>query len=217
MCSIKVGKILFLSLFLSMMVPELIAQKGNQKSNIKKVSRPEKWWAICHVFVAAKAYNITKESLLVTDSISATGLIGKDKQGGQLDAFKHAFWMASLSQEIKWRKVYRLGKAHEKGNYLTFKKGAKRGKKNLPDKRSSDMDLWNNDIGIKIGKENKEVSLEELQQLIIDAIRAGNMRILNKDRNGNFLDCDNQIIPSEQLKGNWENDKCLLPSNEVNY
>jgi len=79
------------------------------------------------------------------------------------------------------------------------------------------MDLWNNDIGIKIGKENKGVNLEELQQLIVDAIVAGHMKIINKDSIGNFLDCKNQIIPLKQLKGKWENEKCLIPSNAINY
>lgn len=196
---------------------KIYAQENIQKSNFKTLSRPEKMWAICHIFIASKAYNITKESLQVTDSIFATKIIGQDKHGGQMDAFKHAYWMASLSQQFKWRKVYRLGKAHEKGNYITFKKGLKKGKEDLPDKRSSDMDLWNNDVGIKIGKENKEASKLSLQQLIIDAVLAGDLRIINKDSNGNFLDSKNQVIPIEQLKGKWENDKCLLPSNEVNY
>lgn len=217
MHSIKVITILLFLLLISMMTPNVFAQNTEQKSSFKILSRPEKWWAICHIFVASKAHDLTKKSLLATDSISVSGIIGLDKQGGQMDAFKHAFWMAALSQEIKWRKVYKLGKAHEKGNYLTFKKGLKRGKENLPDKRSSDMDLWNNDIGIKIGKENKEAKWEKLQQLIIDAILEGDMRILNKNKNGNYLDCNNQIIPLEQLKGKWENSKCLLPSNTMNY
>lgn len=209
------GIIFLLFLIFSMSTPEIYAQKNEQKSNNTKLSKPEKWWAICHIFIASKAYNLTKESLQITDSIFSIGILDKDKQGGQMDAFKHAYWMASLSQEIKWRKVYKLGKAHEKGNYLTFKKGIKLGKENLPDKRSSDMDLWNNDIGIEIGKKNKELSLEELQQLIITAILSGEMRILNKDIKGNFLDCKNQIIPKDELKGKWENEKCLLPSNAI--
>jgi len=204
-------------LLLWLIYPDLCAQDNNQKANLKEISRAEKWWAICHPFVAKKAYMLSKESLLVTDSISSTCIIGKDKSGGQMDAFKHAYWMASLTQKIKWRKVYRLGKAHEKGNYISYKKGIKQGKENLPDKRSSDMDLWNNDMGIKIGRENKDASQEELQNLIIDAIVAGELRTLNKDKKGNFLNCENQIIPLEQLKGKWENEKCLIPSKAINY
>jgi hypothetical protein len=155
--------------------------------------------------------------LHITDSLSSTNRIEKDLQGGQLDAFKHAFWMASLSQKIKWRKAYRLGKAHEKGNYITFKRGVKRGIKSLPDRRSSEMDLWNNNVGIIIGKENKQLNRDQLQELIIAAILRGEMRILNKDKDGNFLDCENQIIPTDSLNGKWDNNKCLVPGNALSY
>ncbi len=169
------------------------------------------------MFIARKSLKITNESLHRTDSLKHAGTLWNDLNGGHLDAFKHAFWMASLAQEIKWRKAYKLGKAHEKGNYQTYKKGIKHGKTNLPDKRSSDMDLWNNDIGIKIGSGNKELSRDKLLQVILNSILAGEMQILNKDKDGNFLDCDNQIIPSDSLAGKWENDKCLKPSNSLNY
>jgi len=46
---------------------------------------------------------------------------------------------------------------------------------------------------------------------------AGELRTLNKDKKGNFLNCENQIIPLEQLKGKWENEKCLIPSKAINY
>lgn len=219
MCSKKVVAILFVFFKISFLTnpATLFSQDTNQKSVRKKASGPEKWWAVCHLFVARKALKITNESLHKTDSLKNAGILGNDLNGGQLDAFKHAFWMASLAQEIKWRKAYKLGKAHEKGNYLSYKKGVKQGKSNLPDKRSSDMDLRNNDIGIKIGNDNKDLSRENLLQLILDSILASEMQILNKDKEGNFLDCDNQIIPQDSLSGTWENDKCLVPSNSLNY
>ena len=46
--------------------------------------------------------------------------IGDDNNGGALDAFKHAFWMARLTQGIGHRASLSLGKAHEKGNYKAF-------------------------------------------------------------------------------------------------
>ena len=47
-------------------------------------------------------------------------------------------------------KAYRLGKAHEKGNYLDYKKHRLE-EGSIPDKISSDMDLCNNLKGIEIG------------------------------------------------------------------
>ena len=39
-----------------------------------------------------------------------------------MDAFRHAYWMARLRQEIGKTAARSLGKAHEKENYQTFKK-----------------------------------------------------------------------------------------------
>lgn len=215
----KVIPILSLSIFffVSISFQEIKAQGNKANSKPVKISRPEKWWAISHIFIAKKALKITKESLLVNDSLLVTKTLGHDKHGGQMDAFKHAFWMASLSQNIKAKKVDKLGKAHEKGNYLSYKKGLKQRKLKLPDKASSDMDLWNNDVGIRIGSENKKINSKHLQQIIIQAIQSGEMRIISKDKNGHFLDCKNQVILPASLKGKWENKKCLIPSNNLDY
>jgi hypothetical protein len=215
----KVVMILSFSILFSGLVKTsgLFAQEMIEKSLHQKISCPEKWWAVGHFMIVGKAFRITQECQHITDSLSATERLGKDLQGGQLDAFKHAYWMASLTQKIKWRKAYRLGKAHEKGNYINFRKGAKQGIKSLPDHRSSEMDLWNNNAGIIIGKENRQLNRDQLQELIIDAILRGEMRVLNKDKEGNFLDCENQPIPRERLIGKWENPKCLVPSNAVSY
>ena len=63
--------------------------------------------------------------------------------------------MARLTQGIGRRAAYSLGKAHEKGNYQTFK-NRQLEDGILPDKPSSEMDLYNNQIGISIGKRFKK-------------------------------------------------------------
>jgi len=35
------------------------------------------------------------------------------------------------------------------------------------------------------------------------------------DKEGSFIDCEGNIIPAESLKGKWENEKCLVSSNEA--
>ena len=134
-----------------------------------------------------------------------------DANGGKVDAFRHAFWMTLLSQKMRWRKAYRLGKAHEKGNYLDYKKhcledGA------FPDKVSSDMDLWNNNIGLQIGATNKGISSDSLKSIVIEHIRNGKMKIIKKNIQGQFLDINENIIESDSLKGKWENQKILINS-----
>jgi hypothetical protein len=214
---IKLSRPVFIFLLVIIILPNSLAQNKDQGLSRHKISCPEKWWAIGHIFIAKKAFRITTEALVVTDSLSQTQLLGNDLQGGMLDAFKHAYWMASLSQHIKWRKAHRLGIAHEKGNYKSYKKGKRKAASNLPDKISSDMELWNNDAGLKIGRENHSASKPELQQIIIDALHKGQMKIIYKDRMGNFLNCQGHIIPIDSLQGKWENNKCLVPSgNSIN-
>lgn len=182
------------------------------KSSFKKLSKPERSWVIWHPFKAKKAYKISLEAEKTKDSIKHTNLIGKDNNGGQLDAFKHSFWMARLTQNIGKRAAFTLGKAHEKGNYQTFlKRRLEDGM--LPDKPSTDMDLYNNNIGISVGKQFKKASKPQLISVLIDSIRQGKMRVLLKDKNGYFLDCDKKRIPLDSLKHKWNTKKCLVRSN----
>ena len=181
-----------------------------------KVSRYEKCWAIKHLFIANKAWKITKYVRLVTDSIAKSGKLDGDADGGQVDAFRHAFWMAMLSQNMRSKKALRLGIAHEKDDYLSYKKRRKE-EGSLPDKISSDMDLFNNNIGIEIGieiKNNKKtISTDSLKQIVIKYILNGKMKVIKKNKKGEFLDADNNVINKETLIGKWENNKVLVNSN----
>lgn len=190
----------------------LFAQSTSACKKFVNLSGPEKCWVLCHPFIAKKAFRISQNTLLITDSISKTITLDGDKTGGQVDAFRHAYWMAALAYSIGWRKALNLGKLHEKANYIDFKKH--RLEEGIhPDKASCDMDLYNNKIGIEIAKANKKVKGIGLQQLVIVSILAGKMKILKKDSLGNFLDEENEIIPADSLKGKWNNGKCLVNSN----
>ena len=182
------------------------------KKSFSKLSKPEKTWVIFHSFKAKKAYLISLEAESLKDSIKNTRVVGSDNNGGHLDAFKHSFWMARLTQSIGNRSAYSLGKAHEKGNYQTFKKG-KLEDGFLPDKPSTDMDLFNNKVGIEIGEKFKSSPKHKLINIVIDSVLNGRMRVLLKDTNGNFLDCDKKRIPLDSLKNKWNTKKCLVPSN----
>jgi len=177
------------------------------------LSSPERWWVVTHPFKAKKAFNISKEVLKTTDSISRLGIVGSDRNGGRLDAFKHAYWLARLSQIIGQKSAIKLGKAHEKGNYQTFKKRQLEDG-HSPDKVSSEMDLFNNDVGVLIVAKNKNLAQKGLINFLISEIKQGNMKIIKKDEFNNFLTCDGVIIPRGSLLGKWENEKCLIDSNK---
>ncbi len=198
--------------WIAILLFQLNVQSQSVVKSFFNLSTPEKCWVIFHPFKAKRAYLITREALRVTDSVIKTGVVGSDLNGGQADAFKHSYWMARLSGEIGTRAALKLGKAHEKGNYRSFKKG-KPEDGSLPDKPSSDMDLFNNEVGTQIALHHMNVSGKAIAGLIIRAIKNGTMKILKKDLKGNFLTCSGKIIRKESFSGKWENDKCLIDSN----
>ena len=182
-----------------------IPTEGNSKT---KINGPELGWAFAHPFIAIKAKRISNRVIYIVDSLEANGIL-KDRSGGQLDAFKHAFWMASLSREIKVKKAYKLGLAHEKYNYRMSKKGKGGG-----DKAASDMDLWNNNIGLDLGYINKNISEDSLIEIVKDYVKNGEMKIIKKDPAGNSLNKQGQLIDKSTLK-TWGNARCLMYSDFI--
>ncbi len=178
----------------------------------KKLSCAEKTWTIFHVFKAKKAYLISKEAQHVADSIAKTPLLDGDKNGGLVDAFKHAYWMARLHQEIGKNAALSLGKAHERGNYQQYKKHALEDGE-TPDEISSKMDLHNNTIGIRFTKKGVPYPKNGLIYRIVNAIYAGELKVIKKNKHKQFLTCKNELITKKELKGKWENNKCLVNSN----
>jgi len=189
----------------------------NSQSNVskfKELSAPKKWWVVFHPFKAKKTLRISKQVIKVADSISKTSTLDGDKSGGQVDAFRHAFWMASLRLEIGKPAARSLGKAHEKENYQYFKDN-KLEDGIIPDKASMDMDLYNNDVGLSLVKKKEEILRKTLVIRVINAIKEGKMKIIKKNNEKEFLTCENSKIEKESLKGKWINNKCLIPSNKL--
>ncbi len=175
-----------------------------------KLSGPEKCWVITHPFIACKAKHITIEARQAGNEMEHDSILDHDADGGQVDAFRHAYWMALLSQKIRWKKAIRLGIAHEKGNQHQYKKGRIEDTQ-LPDSAAGAMDIFNNNIGAAIGCNNKYLPVTELRQLIIAAILKGKMRVIAK-KDGKPVDCNGQIIPKSSGKPPWNIPKCLVPS-----
>ena len=184
------------------------------QSNFKsffKLSPPIKKWVFFHPFKATKSLEISKETNRVSDSIAKTDLLDKDGAGGQVDAFSHAYWRARLAQEMGENAARSLGEAHEKENYLTYKK-QKLEDGVVPDEISTEMDLHNNEEGLKLIAKGSVVSKNGLVYRIVNAIEKGKMKIIKKDEKGNFLTCNGEVIQKEELMGKWKNDKCLISS-----
>lgn len=197
-------------LFLTLILTFQTYSQSNLKSFFK-LSGPKRTWVLFHPFKAKKALQISKETKRVADSIKKSNLLDGDASGGQVDAFRHAYWMARLTQELGKRAARSLGKAHERENYLTYKK-SKLEDGVIPDEISSIMDLHNNEEGLNLISKKSKVSKNGLIYRIVNAITSGKMKIIKKDKNGNFLTCDGKIIKNEELRGKWKNNKCLETS-----
>ena len=183
----------------------------NYRKEFHRLSCPEKRWVIFHPFIAKKTFHLTQQARATAKEMVTDSLLDGDEDGGQVDAFRHAYWMALLSQNICWRKALRLGKAHEKGNYLEFKKHRLE-EGTLPDSASGAMDLFNNKMGIEIGKANKKTSIEELKNKVRDAILAGKMKVIGKNNFRETLDCEGNKIDFSKYVHQWNIPKCLVNS-----
>jgi len=203
-------KKVFLFISLAFLSCQLMGQT-NWK-NFWKQPTPIKKWIVFHPFKASKALKVSERSNRVSDSIALTNLLDKDKSGGQVDAFRHAYWMARLHEKIGKRAALSLGRSYERSNYKTYKRNRLENG-TLPDKVSKSMDLFNNRMGVTYTKKGFNHPENGLIYKIVNSIKKGELKILKKDKAGNYLTCNNQIILPEDLWFKWRNNKCLIPSN----
>lgn len=191
----------------------LLSLKLQAQSNwelFKSQSGALKKWALLHPFKAKKAFIISNEAIKVSDSIATTNLLDKDKAGGQIDAFRHAYWMAILQIEIGKNAAFSLGKSYERANYKSFKKGVLENGI-YSDFTSKKMDLFNNKMGLTFSIKSDTRSKNGLIYKIVNAIKRGDLKVIKKDCLGNYLTCGGTIILKENLK-KWKNNKCLITS-----
>jgi hypothetical protein len=206
-------KILFTSILIVMFG---IIKSNAQSGIIKKffaLRSPEKIWIIKHPFISRKAYKITQEVQRISNEMIKDTTLDGDYSGGQVDAFRHAFWMANLTIKIGESKARSLGIAHEKSNRIDYEK-RKPEEQFIPDSISSAMDLQNNEAGIEIGKENKNFTQSELIEIVKKSIQNGKLVVIKKDKKRNFLDWEGNIIDDKKWQGKWYNPKILVPSNQ---
>lgn len=90
---------------------------------------------------------------------------GKDRQE---DAFRHSYWNARMTQEFDARRAKELASMHEAHADPTP----------LDEKRET-MDLYNNEVGRRIGEQYPDATPEELKQHIRRAIERGEMLVIN--------------------------------------
>ena len=108
--------------------------------------------------------------------------------GGQADAYRHALWMALTAKHIGDKKARRVGQMHEESNKVHFYNSEKEDNA-LQDSISCQMDLLNNDLGIAYGIGYKDKSDDELKELVLNGILAGEFFMLFRNKQNEFLKC----------------------------
>jgi hypothetical protein len=173
------------------------------------LSKFEKRWVLSHPFAAVKCKKLYKQVYPILIEVKKNGELDIYENGGKLDAFRHSFVMAVYAQKIKVKKIRKLGMAHERGNELQFKnKELEEGE--LPDSVGVTMDIYNNEIGFKIGSSNKKINSIDLKLKVMEAIENQQMLFVSRNQFGEYLDCNKQIINLEFWKNKWNVPKCLV-------
>ena len=178
-----------------------------------EISKYEYRWAMLHPLAAKRVQKHLAEAMDVYKEVKNAKELDGFENGGTLDAFRHAFTMAYLARYVQIDKLRKLGKSHEKGNeYFFYKNHQEFGER--ADSLACVMDLRNNELGFEIGKKSKNVSKEELKNLIIEQIKQGNAWKLKKNSQNQYISCQNEAFLIENYKGKWVLPKCLVKSNE---
>lgn len=177
----------------------------------RQLAKAEKRWVRCHLFVAKKALQCTRLTEQLYEQAKKDSLITGPENGGKADAFRHALWMALLTQNIGAQKALKLGIAHEKANYEFFLKNKKEYGE-LPDSMGSVMDVFNNQKGADLGLQHKKDSAQAMVKLVLRSLTNGELCIMKTDQSGSFMKCDHQPIDMEKYRGCWSIPKCLINS-----
>jgi hypothetical protein len=182
-------------------------QSVSSAAQTPSLSLYEKRWALRHPVTALRIKKISRQLLPLYQDTLARERLDRYASGGQLDAFRHVFYMAAFAQKINVSKLRELGRAHEKANYEQFKRGGQE-EGEVPDSLGSVMDLANNELGFKMGTKYKKMSLNELRSLVIQAVWEGEATILIRNAYGRYVDCNGREITAQELR-RWNTPKCL--------
>jgi hypothetical protein len=179
---------------------------------LRQLSKYERRWVITHPFLAVKAKRCAERTKIICDSLERKGVLS-DSNGGQLDAFRHIYWMYLLRTTIRPDAARKLGVAHEKGNYHQFKKGRLEDGAR-PDSLGSVMDEKNNQIGLQLAADSS-ISKSNVIDQILKVIWNGDSYIIKKNAQQQRLSCAGTVVDYSKYKLIWNLPGCLVKSNDI--
>jgi hypothetical protein len=169
----------------------------------------DKLWVIKNHDKVLRAVDISKSVMKTMDSLDKVNFLGGNKEGGIFDAFRHIYWMYNLSSEVGEECARKVGEIYEGYGEYIFKTTEMSGY----DSVGRQMDLFNNELGINLTKQSikKRLVFSEIRKII----KLGKAKIVKKNQNGEDLDINGEIIPTEEWKKSWNNRRVLVNSNEI--
>ena len=169
----------------------------------------DKLWVIKNHDKVFRSVDISKSVMKTMDSLDKIDFLGGNKEGGIFDAFRHIYWMYNLSSEVGEECARKVGEIYEGYGEYIFKTTEMSGY----DSVGRQMDLFNNELGINLAKQNikKRLVFSEIRKII----KLGKAKIVKKNQNGEDLDINGEIIPTEEWKKSWNNRRVLVNSNEI--
>ena len=168
----------------------------------------DKLWVIKNHDKVLRSVDVSKSVMKTMDSLDKIDFLGGNKEGGIFDAFRHIYWMYNLSSEVGEECARKVGEIYEGYGEYIFKTTEMSGY----DSVGRQMDLFNNELGINLAKQNikKRLVFSEIRKII----KLGKAKVVKKNQNGEDLDINGEIIPTEEWKKSWNNRRVLVNSNE---
>ncbi|RME16411.1 MAG: hypothetical protein D6799_04950 [Bacteroidetes bacterium] len=164
------GRKIILILILNILTTSLLYSQHKGKHQYR--------WAVFHPVAAIKVKHIYKKNLPIYQQVKQQKILDTLENGGKLDAFRHAFFMACFAQKIQTKKLIKLGIAHEKDDVYYFHKNKKAEYADIPDSTSIQMDLYNNNIGIELGRKYRTLSHQQIKDTIIRFISENKLKTI---------------------------------------
>ncbi len=131
---------------------------------------------------------------------------GQEDRGSYNGAFRHTLWQAVITSKYGENIAKQAGNSHEKNPSVDL---SQRFFTNLDDADQS-VDLLNNQIGRKIGEQNKGASVKELAQLVLSEFATAGLYTTTKINDNKYVITLTKIsnLKYTQLQNIFENLNC---------
>ena len=130
----------------------------------------------------------------------------QDDRGSQNGAFRHTLWQAAITSMYGESVAKQAGNAHEKNPSVDL---SQHYFSNL-DEADQVVDLLNNQIGRRIGKQNTGANMNELAQIVLSEFESKGLYTASQMAEGKYVITLTRISESQyiQLKSIFENLNC---------